>query len=299
MKVTLIRKENATEIWSVCDVEAWMDKLKRENKERYISQLRKALPYMEGKRGYLNRFTGEVILPAIYSRAWVFSEGLAAVEKDNKLVFIDHSGKVVIDNELDVHFNEPHYAFHDGYCVVKNAVDGKSGLIDREGNWALQPEYDEITHNNKFWKVEKDDLHGLFSEHLDTLYAVENPNLFVYDDYIEVRFPDHTAKHFDYEGNVLVDFVVDAVENMNYPTTELLNEKNEDNWYYNQMVYAVAKCQRYAVQSGRYVVYYGLMDRNGKRITPPDYTSIDAIGEDLYLCQPQGFIINGKGQRVE
>ena len=63
MKVTLIRKENAAEIWSVCDVEAWMDKLKRENKDRYISQLRKALPYMEGERGtfiYMDR------IPRVY-----------------------------------------------------------------------------------------------------------------------------------------------------------------------------------------------------------------------------------------
>lgn len=40
-----------------------------------------------GKRGYLNRFTGEVVLPAIYSKAWIFSEGLAAVEKEGKLLF--------------------------------------------------------------------------------------------------------------------------------------------------------------------------------------------------------------------
>ena len=46
-----------------------------------------------GKRGYLDRFTGEVRIPAVYSRAWIFSEGLAAVEKDGKLLFIDHTGK--------------------------------------------------------------------------------------------------------------------------------------------------------------------------------------------------------------
>ena len=41
------------------------------------------------------------------------------------------------------------------------------------------------------------------------------------------------------------------------------------------------------------------MDRNGKRITLPEYTSIEAVGKDLYLCQPHGIIINGKGQQVE
>ena len=52
MKVTFIRKENATESWSVCSIEACMDKLKRETKEQYITQLRQALPYLEGNRGH-------------------------------------------------------------------------------------------------------------------------------------------------------------------------------------------------------------------------------------------------------
>ena len=37
-----------------------------------------------GKRGYINRFTGEVVVPEIYTRAWIFSEGLAAVEKNGE-----------------------------------------------------------------------------------------------------------------------------------------------------------------------------------------------------------------------
>ena len=54
-----------------------------------------------GRRGYLNRFTGEVCIPPVYSRAWVFSEGVAAVEKDGELLFIDHTGKVVIDADFE------------------------------------------------------------------------------------------------------------------------------------------------------------------------------------------------------
>ena len=253
----------------------------------------------DGKRGYLNRFTGEVTLPAIYTRAWVFSEGLAAVEKDNELVFINHSGDVVIDKDFEVHFDDPQYAFHDGYCVVRSAVDGKSGLIDRQGNWVLKPEYEVIVHEYKFWKVKKDDVYGLYSENMDLIYDVKNPQIDICDDVIEVRYPDHTAKRYDFEGNVLVDFVIDNVENMHYATTELENRSDEDGYQSNSIIYDVAKCQKYMVRSGYYNEYYGLIDRNGKRITPPEYSSIEAIAEDLYLCQPQGVIINGKGQQVK
>ena len=251
-----------------------------------------------GKRGYLNRFTGEVTLPAIYTRAWVFSEGLAAVEKDNELVFINHSGDVVIDKGFDVHFDDPQYAFHDGYCVVKNAVDGKSGLIDRQGNWVLEPVYDVIVHEYQFWKVKKDDMYGLYSESMKLMFDVVNPQIDICDDVIEVRFSDHTAKRYDFEGNILVDFVIDNVENMHYATTELENHENEEGYASNSAIYDVAKCQKYMVRCGYYNEYYGLIDRSGKRVTSPEYSSIEAIAEDLYLCQPQGIIINGKGQQV-
>lgn len=245
-----------------------------------------------GKRGYLNRFTGKIVLPAIYTRAWVFSEGLAAVEKDNELVFIDHSGNVVIDKNFDVHFDESQYTFHNGYCVVKSAVDGKSGLIDKQGNWALKPEYETITHRYQFWKVQKNGVYGLYSNNMDLIYDVVNPEIDIWDGVIEIRFPDHTAKQLDFEGNVLVDFVMDSVENMHYATTKLENYENADGY---TPIYDVAKCQKYMVRSEYHNEYYGLIDRSGRRITQPEYMSIEAIAEDLYLCQPQGIIINGKG----
>lgn len=41
------------------------------------------------KRGYLNAFTGEVVIEPQYDAVWVFSEGLAAVMKDDMIAFID------------------------------------------------------------------------------------------------------------------------------------------------------------------------------------------------------------------
>lgn len=35
-----------------------------------------------GKSGFVNRFTGEVVVPTIYSRVWDFSDGLAAVDRE-------------------------------------------------------------------------------------------------------------------------------------------------------------------------------------------------------------------------
>lgn len=277
-----------------------------------------------GKRGYLDRFTGEVVIPAEYTRAWVFSEGLAAVEKDGRLMFIDHSGKVVIDNDFEVHFDKPKYAFQNGCCILREPVHGKMGLIDREGSWVLQPVYDNIYGIGKFWKVEKDGLAGLFTAGLDTLFTVSHTGIQVLDGIIKVVFPDHTAKLYDYEGNIVEDFHIDGVSDMVYETTELTTSRGcmEDcgKWCGEDFcedgtcggdscdgccgsgvrkVYAVASCRRYIVNGGRSGEYCGLMDRKGHRLTPPSYISIEAIGEDLYLCRPAGIILDGKGKKVE
>ena len=37
----------------------------------------------------------------------------------------------------------------------------------------------------------------------------------------------------------------------------------------------------------------------GKCITEPLYTRIDAIAKDLYLCHPDGIIINGEGMVIK
>lgn len=231
----------------------------------------------KGKRGYINRFTGEVAIPEIYTRAWIFSEGLAAVEKDGELLFIDHSGKVVIDKDFQVHFSDPRYAFMNGYCIIKNPVDGKMGLIDKAGNWVLNAEYDDIFNYEGFWRVKKDGRIGLYTAELNVMFPVENTAIYVYDDAIEVRHADHTARRYDYEGNVVVDFMIDEVNDLQFET------KNTN-------------CRTYMVYDGYWNDYYGLLGKNGEIITKPIYTSIQAITENQYLCFPDGVIINDRGE---
>ena len=249
-----------------------------------------------GRRGYLSRYTGKIVIPAIYTRAWVFSEGLAAVERNGELLFIDHSGQAVIDKEFEVAAEEPVYVFINGYCRVQDTVSGKNGLIDRQGNWALKPEYDQIWNVYGLWKVEKEGKCGVFSETIDTLCTPDKTDISIYEDYIDVRFSDHTAKLLDHKGNVLVDFVIDEISNIHYNTTTLYPYET-DGVYSEASVNAVADCLKYMVRNS-YDQFYGLMDRNGNRITPPDYESIEAITKDLYLCLPQGIIINNQGKRV-
>lgn len=64
--------------------------------------------------------------------------------------------------------------------------------------------------------------------------------LTICDIIIVIRSPDHTSKHFDFEGIVLVDFVINNAGDMKYATTQLEILKNENGY---STIYNVAKCQ--------------------------------------------------------
>ncbi len=254
----------------------------------------------DGKRGYLNRFTGEVALPAVFTRAWVFSEGLAAAEKEGELVFIDHSGNVVINKGFLGYSEELDFVFEGGFCPFKDATTGKIGLIDHNGEWALSPEYDNILNSEGFWKTGKNGLEGLYTAKLVPMFPTENTSININAGVIEIRLPDHTAKRYGYDGRLLVDFVIDEVCQLQYKTDELSHDMSEtEGLYADNSIYAVANRLQYRVASGGGDDYYGLMSKDGKRITPPLYGSIEAISANRYICQPQGVIIDDDGNVVE
>jgi len=97
-----------------------------------------------GRRGYYNIYTGKIVVEAKYRRAWLFSEGLAAVQKNGNIGFINSNGDVVIPFNYPYHGNcLTEFIFKDGRCVVANK-EGKCGVIDTLGNWLIKPEYNKV-----------------------------------------------------------------------------------------------------------------------------------------------------------
>lgn len=109
----------------------------------------------ENKRGYYNMYTGEIAIPAQYRRAWVFSEGLAAVQKNGNIGFINRKGDVIIDFKYPFHGNPlSEFIFDDGHCVVADTT-GKCGVINKKGEWLIGPEYDNISAYKEYAIVTK------------------------------------------------------------------------------------------------------------------------------------------------
>ena len=51
MKIGMIRLEKDAEMYSVCSMETFLEKVKKETKGKYISQLRERLPSLQGSEG--------------------------------------------------------------------------------------------------------------------------------------------------------------------------------------------------------------------------------------------------------
>ena len=137
-----------------------------------------------GKRGFCNIVTNEVIVePTTYTKAWVFSEGLAAVEKNGYIGFVNANGKVVIKLKFSYRGNPlTEFVFHNGHCVVADSSN-KIGVIDKTGRWVIKPLYDNI-------ELTKD-------------YAI------VYKE-------GDLKKQIDFKGDVLQDGIIDYINNLYY-----------------------------------------------------------------------------------
>lgn len=136
----------------------------------------------EDKRGFYNVYTGRIAINAQYRRAWIFSEGLAAVQRNGFIGFIDHSGKVIIDFHYPYHGNPlSEFVFKHGHCIVADTT-GKCGVIDKLGNWVIEPIYDYVRTYENYAIVSKEGIRRQMS------YDGTVMNAFVLDDVEELIY---------------------------------------------------------------------------------------------------------------
>ena len=245
----------------------------------------------ERKRGYFNIFTGEAVIPAQYDKAWIFSEGLACVYDKGMVHFIDHKGQTLMGKEFPYTERIDDYCFHNGLCSILGD-NNRIGLIDKQGNWAVEPEYYQMSYDTKgFWLVQDREWnYGLLDAKGQMLLPIEYDNIAIHhgDSCIFVRRLDHLNQVLDFECNIINPCNFDEVEKMEYST----DEYDE----FDNLKSATANCLKYETFEG----YYGLMDKDGNIITPPSYSRITAIGKDRYHCDgPNGSVIlDSKGREV-
>lgn len=230
-----------------------------------------------GKRGYLNYKTGEVVIDAglnSYRKAWLFSEGLAAVVKDGKVGFINAMNEVVIpfsfDYSAECRMPGFGYLFHGGYCAMTNK-DGDLGLIDSKGNWLVEPVYDEVWSpcGNGDRVIAKDGKYGLLDPECGIVRPVVYDNVKLLPDGF-VFTKDGRMWQEDFDGNVVLPFMFSDVFPLQYP--EGWDEQEEE------VIYALSDYVQYEVGNR-----YGIMNRlTGKPVTAAVYSEITMLSESLF-----------------
>lgn len=247
------------------------------------------------KRGYINRYSGQVAIPAQYPKAWVFSEGMAAVEEGDSVYFIDHSGKPVNGKKYLYNSKTPGYVYHGDYCALA-VPDGKMGLIDKSGEWGVAPTYDFIIAEAKnTWRARKgDDESGVWyalNNKGEQITEIGYPEISITEDLgIIATLPNHRQVVYGFDGVKSNKFFCKDLEKMYYDKDEWDSEGNK--------VIDAATLMRYRMSDG----YEGLCTVDGEIVTDPIYWEVTPVTKDTYLCKfkdaAAGVVVNSKGEIV-
>lgn len=248
------------------------------------------------KRGYLNRYSGKVAIPAQYPKAWVFSSGVAAVAEGDSIYFIDHSGKQTNGKKHRYDPKNRGYVYHGDFCAI-TANDGKMGLIDKVGNWAVEPIYDWISAEaNNFWRARKGNnqsgLWYVLNDHGEHVSEIGFKDVSITEDAsIIATLPNHLQIAYGFDGVKSDNFICKDLEKMYYDKDEWDEDGNK--------VIDATTLMRYRMSDG----YEGLCTADGELITEPIYWEVTPITKDTYLCKFKytnaAVIINSKGEIVK
>ena len=250
---------------------------------------------LNGKRGYVNTETGEIIIDADannYRKAWMVSEGLAAVWKDGKVGFINTDGDVVIPFQYEYNENcamwDYGILFHEGLCSITDA-EGKLGLINTDGEWVLPAEYDEIWVPKHGYRILiKDNLYGIADIRGNLIYPAEYGYIDILDNGFALTKGGRRIQ-VDSTGKTVVDFMFDDSYNLRYPG--YVNENGDT-------VYHLSDYASYQV-----IQRYGIMDRNtGRPITPAVYRDIEMISYKIFKVQTENMdwiLLDDNGQIIQ
>ena len=205
------------------------------------------------------------------------SAGMAMAQQGDYYGYIDQEGNTVIGFQFGEaqSFNERNFA-----PVRMNHF----GVIDRMGNFIIEPMYDGISYNSDFIKV-YNGKYGLYDHEGNLIIAPEYDNDFIFDD----QFIYTKAYHNNYgDWYFLFDYTGDPkLDSLKWAITEDKNLFSEIGR--GEIVEGVSIIQEGVLicdycDSGRYESYYRLFDENLSLIIEQDYAFISPFNSFGYAA---------------
>jgi len=161
---------------------------------------------VRGNFGYIDSL-GNIVVPPIFAHCTPFSNGYGLATERTRFIFFDENGSTAFESNLEwidpvseglftfsshklgtgkqgvmnlrgeIVIPERYdtvYSFNHGYAVVR--VDGKAGVINRDGEWVLQPgDFDYMfgPDENCLFAVRSNNLWGYVSIHGNVVVPIE------------------------------------------------------------------------------------------------------------------------------
>lgn len=209
-----------------------------------------------GKWGFIDS-AGQEIIPPAYDDAEIFSEGLAAVCKNEKWGFINKNGEVVIPLEYDEVNN-----FSEGMAAV--CKDRKWGFIDETGKEVISLDYTAVYP---------------FTEGVAAAQKVSDGNRLVW------IYIDKTGKQ------IIPDEYYQAAPFSEGLASVIINDEESSKWlrYYIDKTGEKVISHNYnkaeEFSEGLAAVYiddkWGFIDTTGKEVVPPKYSAVHSFSEGM------------------
>lgn len=223
---------------------------------------------LDGRWGFLSIVTGEIVIPAEYSKVWNFSEGLAAVaDEHNRVGFIDRCGKLAITTQ-DVDYNSDYYYFENDIAILSAPITGLKGAINKHGEWVIPMEYQNICYPDAsgFMKVYDGRHWGLYDSTGKEIFPIIYDYIYHDEGYDRVFIHRNGVKQLvSMDGEVIEPFIVDRISPLNYIVEYNLDSVN--------VVATHPYLVEYEIDSER-----GVLDsRTSTVIIPAEYDTIEMI----------------------
>lgn len=204
-------------------------------------------------RGFYDVMNNKYVTPALYEHAFAFSDGLAAVVKDNKVGWIDATGELVIPFMFD-YVAGFDYVFHGEFARIYSMkyLDDKSfvytaGLIDKKGNVVLQPIYENVSdESNGLFVVRIGKRQGVVDKHGNELYWAPEG--------VDVIMDDGTYFVVDTRRNLSRGIKSGRYSSIDSPLEfKILNDGTVESYRYG---YYMTECAFVSDSDTKYIVEY-------------------------------------------
>jgi len=217
------------------------------------------LVFSDSSRYGLMNLEGDIVVEPQYDWINPMKEGLAVAEIDDRLVYLDSSGVMVIDNGFSVYPNyELKGEFNNGVAIV--VKKDKYGRINQWGKVVTDFKFDNLGLGQRVFPAEKDELWGLFDNKGKTIVSAKYNSIYSASGKSFVVNENDTLGVIDDLGNVLVPVSFDAVEPL--------------------------KDSLFLVKSGNDLGVY----KNEELIVPVRYDKISLFNEDYLFLSKNGTI---------